>query len=124
MALGQPVPVSGDSPVVSESGDGLPVVYAITNATPGRRAGGITQVVQGHHWWEHDPVVQDNPHLFSRDPRWGMQFTEVPPGYRPDGSDMGPTLAGEVPQVLRAGVPVEVQPTRGHRAAAGVRRGV
>lgn len=127
MAVGQPAPLTGDSPpAAAEAGGLLPVVFAITNATPGRRAGGIAQVRQGQHWWEGDPVVLDNPGLFSRDPRWGMQFTEMPAGYDPDGSSMAPTLTGEVPQVLRAGqVAVEaVHPVRGHRAGAVSRRGV
>lgn len=127
---GDQVPLTVNTPAVDppQQADpgALPVVYAITNATPGQRAGGIARVVQGQHWYEHDQIVRDNPHLFSRDPRWGMQFTEMPAGYDPDGSSMVATLAGEVPQVLHGGqvAAAAAHPVRGHRAAAGGRRAV
>lgn len=61
----------------------IDVVYAVTdfpceiNGAPGR-------VRKGSHWPADDPMVRAHPGEFSRDPRWGLEYT---PGCPPDGFD-------------------------------------
>jgi hypothetical protein len=67
------------------------VVYATATGRVGvGEAGGGGVVRKGTHWPADDPVVRQHPDMFSADPRYGLQFSEEPPGYR-DG------LPGEAP---------------------------
>ena len=49
------------------------VVYAVGTA----QAGGHT-IRRGEHWPADDPVVVENPSLFSDDPRYGLSFSSTP----------------------------------------------
>lgn len=51
----------------------MKVVYASTTAVVGQ-----TLIVAGTHWPAEDPVVLDNPSLFSDDPRYGLMFSSEP----------------------------------------------
>jgi hypothetical protein len=43
---------------------------------------GVTASVhKGQHWPATDPVVLLRPELFTPDPRYGLVYTEAPPGH-------------------------------------------
>lgn len=58
----------------------IDTVYASTSATVPFN-GAQVAVHKGSHWPVSDPLVQQYPHLFSRDPRFGMLYTREPEGY-------------------------------------------
>lgn len=60
----------------------IEVVYA-TDAFPVILEGsGIRTFVQkGSHWPTNDPVVKAYPDRFSVDPRWGLLYSQEPPGW-------------------------------------------
>ncbi len=45
------------------------------------RSGQIANVVTGQHWPVSDPVVKARPDLFTTDTRYGLMYSEAPPGY-------------------------------------------
>ena len=49
----------------------MDIVYATSTSHLGE---GLT-VYKGSHWPADDPVVRDNPGLFSVDPRFGLSFS-------------------------------------------------
>lgn len=57
------------------------VVYAMGTETVNLPSGGSMPVGKGTHWPVDDPVVRARPDLFSRDPRWGLLYTQEPDGY-------------------------------------------
>jgi hypothetical protein len=59
----------------------IDVVYATNNATQNRPEGGIVVIRKGTHWPASDPMVLRYPDIFSPDPRWGLEYTEEPPGW-------------------------------------------
>jgi hypothetical protein len=45
-------------------------------------ANGVAGIVhKGSHWPADDPVVAAHPEAFSPDPRYGLQFSQQPPGW-------------------------------------------
>lgn len=54
------------------------VVYAVTNASVNSSRGFPVMVHGGSHWPADDPIVQENPGLFSPDPRYGLSYSVEP----------------------------------------------
>lgn len=63
--------------------------------------GGRAQVWKGSHWPADDPVVQRYPDRFSRDPRYGMQYTRQPAGYDEPPVEQATAAPGERRNVRR-----------------------
>ena len=59
----------------------MKIVYANATVSVGLRSGGTILVGKGTHWPAGDPVVVDNPTLFSDDPRYGLVFTVEPEAF-------------------------------------------
>ena len=57
------------------------IVYATATTNVGLREGGTILIGAGTHWPDDDPIVQDNPWLFSTDARYGLVFTVEPEGF-------------------------------------------
>lgn len=60
----------------------MDIVYATATARVGLPDGGGGVVQKGSHWPADDPVVESHPDLFSSDPRYGLQFSREPSGFR------------------------------------------
>lgn len=45
------------------------------------KSGAVARVRKGQHWPASDQVVRLRPDLFTTDPRFGLLYTEPPPGY-------------------------------------------
>lgn len=58
----------------------MDVVYASSSASVSH-LGAQVPVHKGQHWAAEDPLVQQYPHLFSHDPRYGLCYTREPAGY-------------------------------------------
>lgn len=84
----------------------IPVVYATGDAPVTIPSGATIRVSKGQHWPAGDPVVAANPALFSRDPRWGMVYTEEPDGYD------APINADDAPVETATAAPGERRNTR------------
>lgn len=59
----------------------IEVVYAQGNGRVPLPSGAIATVHKGQHWPKTDQVVQLAPELFTDDPRFGLLYSEAPPGY-------------------------------------------
>ena len=59
----------------------IEVVYAQSVEKVPLKSGQIANVVTGQHWPVTDPVVKARPDLFTEDTRYGLMFSEAPPGY-------------------------------------------
>jgi hypothetical protein len=59
----------------------MDIVYALSNANVPLRSGRTAQVRKGQHWPATDEAVRARPELFTTDPRYGLVYTEAPPGY-------------------------------------------
>jgi len=59
----------------------MDVVYAQGSDRVQLRSGAVAQVRKGQHWPASDQVVKLRPDLFTTDPRFGLLYTEAPPGY-------------------------------------------
>lgn len=59
----------------------MDVVFAQGSERVPLHSGAVAQVQKGQHWPASDPVVQARPDLFTDDPRYGLIYTEAPPGY-------------------------------------------
>ena len=53
----------------------MEIVYATTTAVVSMPGGWNATVRAGSHWPANDPVVQQQPGIFSSDPRHGLSFT-------------------------------------------------
>ena len=54
----------------------MDVVFAMADIpTP------VGRVRKGSHWPASDPLVAQHRAMFSSDPRYGLQYTEPPPGF-------------------------------------------
>lgn len=71
-------------PAVPPMGQPIEVVFATTNITAQLASGVTVTVPGGTHWPSTDPVVAKYPAAFSSDVRYGLLFSEPPPGYGPD----------------------------------------
>lgn len=58
----------------------MKVVYAKVSASV-TFDGSQMPIRKGTHWAADDPVVAQNPGLFSNDARYGMLYTREPEGY-------------------------------------------
>jgi hypothetical protein len=58
----------------------MDVVYAQGSGQVPLRSGAVAQVRKGQHWPTTDQVVKLRPDLFTTDPRYGLVYTEAPPG--------------------------------------------
>jgi hypothetical protein len=59
----------------------IDVVYAMGTEVVGLPSGASVPVQKGTHWPAGDPVVLARPELFTSDPRFGLLYTQAPPGY-------------------------------------------
>lgn len=59
----------------------IQVVYAMGTELVGLSTGQSVPVRKGTHWPASDPVVRARPNLFTDDPRYGLLYTEAPPGH-------------------------------------------
>lgn len=59
----------------------IEVVYAQGNAHVPLPSGAIANVHVGQKWPKTDQVVRLRPDLFTEDPRYGLVYSEAPPGY-------------------------------------------
>jgi len=59
----------------------IEVVYATGSERVVLADGRIANVVKGGHWPATDPVVRLRPGLFTDDPRFGLLYSEAPPGH-------------------------------------------
>ena len=59
----------------------IDVVYAMGTENVNMPSGATVQVQKGTHWPAGDPVVLTRPALFTKDPRFGLLYTEAPPGH-------------------------------------------
>lgn len=80
------------------------VVYAQSTEKVLLRSGQVAHVRKGQHWPATDQVVQARPDLFTNDPRFGLVYTEAPPGH--DGE------LNEVPVETATAVPGEKRNVR------------
>lgn len=81
----------------------IEVVYALASEMVNIPTGATVPVQKGTHWPAGDPVVKARPALFTPDPRYGLQYTEAPPGYDTDLSEIEEATAnpGEKRSVRR-----------------------
>lgn len=66
--------------------------------TPG---GGRSQVWKGSHWPADDPIVLAYPDRFTRDSRYGLQYTTPPAGYDDPPVEQATAAPGEKRNVRR-----------------------
>ncbi len=59
----------------------IDVVYAMGTENVNMPTGATIPVHKGSHWPASDPVVKARPGLFTADPRYGLLYTEAPPGH-------------------------------------------
>jgi hypothetical protein len=59
----------------------MDVVYAQGNGHVPLKSGQVANVRKGQHWPATDQVVLLRPDLFTDDPRYGLVYTEAPPGH-------------------------------------------
>lgn len=59
----------------------IDVVYAQGSENVPLPSGKVANVHKGQHWPTTDQVVRLRPDLFTTDPRFGLLYTEAPPGY-------------------------------------------
>lgn len=59
----------------------MDVVYAQGSEIVTLNSGQSVRVMKGQHWPATDQVVKLRPELFTTDPRFGLLYTEAPPGY-------------------------------------------
>ncbi len=59
----------------------MDVVFAQANGQVPLESGRVAQVRKGQHWPATDQVVRMRPDLFTEDPRYGLLYTEAPPGF-------------------------------------------
>lgn len=57
------------------------VVYATVNAVIPMPDGSRVVIHAGTHWPVDDPVVRQQPSMFSDDPRYGLSYTAQPEGW-------------------------------------------
>lgn len=59
----------------------IEVVYAQGSERVPLPSGAVATVRKGQHWPRTDQVVKARPDLFTADPRYGLVYSEAPPGY-------------------------------------------
>jgi hypothetical protein len=59
----------------------MDIVFAQGSDQVQLKSGAVAQVRKGQHWPSTDQVVRARPDLFTSDPRYGLLYTEAPPGY-------------------------------------------
>lgn len=59
----------------------MDIVFAQGDGQVPLRSGRTAQVRKGQHWPATDQVVKLRPDLFTADPRFGLLYTEAPPGF-------------------------------------------
>lgn len=72
----------------------IPVVFALDTASVAF-GGGQAVVHKGQHWAATDPLVQQYPHLFTTDPRYGMKYTVEPVGFNDAPVEQATAAPGE-----------------------------
>ena len=82
----------------------MDVVYAQSNGSVPLRSGAVAKVRKGQHWPATDQVVRARPELFTDDPRYGLVYTEAPPGFDGELNEMEEATAnpGEKRSVRRS----------------------
>lgn len=59
----------------------IDVVFAQSSGQVPLQSGAIATVQKGQHWPATDQVVRARPEMFTSDPRFGLVYSEAPPGY-------------------------------------------
>ena len=59
----------------------MEILFAQGSAGVVLPSGRTVRVMKGTHWPASDPVVKMRPELFTPDPRFGLMYTEAPPGH-------------------------------------------
>lgn len=77
------------------------VVYATTRAALTLADGSSVLIEKGTHWPADDPAVIAQPSLFSEDPRWGLNYSREPDGYRDAPVEQATSAPGERRQIRR-----------------------
>jgi hypothetical protein len=79
----------------------MEIVYATGRSVVATTGGGQVLVQEGSHWPADDPIVRQQPSLFSADPAYGLSYS-VRPAAEPFGSVEQATAApGEKRNVRR-----------------------
>lgn len=93
----------------------MEIVYAQSTDKVPLRSGATAQVLKGQHWPASDQVVRQRPDLFTSDPRYGLVYTEAPPGYDAELNELEFEEATAVPGERRS---VRRRRTEGDRDGA------
>lgn len=80
----------------------MDVVYAVSTTHVTLASGQRLVVHKGQHWPASDPVVREQPSLFSRDPRFGMVYSVAPEGFDAP-PDMTPVSEDDETETATAG---------------------
>lgn len=80
----------------------MDIVYAQSTERVPLRSGAVAQVHKGQHWPATDQVVKQRPDLFTSDPRFGLIYTEAPPGYDAELNELDVEEATAVPGERRS----------------------
>lgn len=75
----------------------MDIVYAQGSGQVPLRSGQVANVRKGQHWPATDQVVKARPDLFTDDPRYGLVYTEAPPGYDGELNEMPVETASAAP---------------------------
>lgn len=70
----------------------IDVVYAMGSEHVPLPSGAIAVVQKGQHWPASDQVVTARPQLFTADPRYGLMYSQAPPGYDADLNELEPAV--------------------------------
>lgn len=108
----------------------IEVVFAKSTEKVLVPSGQVASVHKGQHWPTTDQVVRLRPDLFTTDPRYGLLYTEAPPGYdgqlnelaTPKG-DIAPSEAPEAEGVAEHDDPDVEMATANPGEKRSVRRG-
>ncbi len=74
----------------------IEVVFAQGNGRVELPSGAIATVHKGQHWPKTDQVVQLAPELFTDDPRFGLLYSEAPPGHDAQLNELESRVAPDV----------------------------
>ncbi len=75
----------------------MDIVYAQGTDKVPLQSGQVASVRKGQHWPASDPVVQARPDLFTDDPRYGLVYTQAPPGHDAELNEMPVETATSAP---------------------------
>ncbi len=71
----------------------IEVVYAMGTENVNMPTGATIPVHKGSHWPASDPVVLARPNLFTTDARYGLMYSQPPPGHDGELNEVEETTA-------------------------------